>query len=287
MASLSPTRCVSWLALGVALATTAGAQIDLRCRLVHGQVLLHESIPVEVTIVNNMAEPLELQSPKARAALAFDVERAPGMFVQPTGVPVFTGVVAVAPMSEVKETVDILTSYNIRNTGPYSVSGRLTWGDRAFVAPKMFLDVLPGLEIDRAVAGVPGMPKAVRTYTLRTLNRDRMERLFLRIDDENEGQCYGVVSLGRVVRHYKPMMKVDGEGNVHVLHQAAPNQFFLHVVTPYGLVASQEQYTSEGGQMRLGQSVAGQLEVEGSGGTKVTGDSGAGGEAVEYEDLFK
>lgn len=287
MASLFPTRCVSWLALGVALATTAGAQIDLRCRLVNSQVLLHESVPVEVTIANNSAQTIEFQSSKANAALAFEVERVPGVFVLPTGAPIFTNVVTLAPMSSVKETVDLVASYQIRNTGPYSVNGRLTWGDRVFVASKMFFDVLPGLEIDRVVAGVPGMPKAVRTYSLRTLNRDRSERLFLRIDDENDGQCYGVVSLGGVVRHYKPAMKVDGEGNVHVLHQAAPSLFRLHVITPYGLIASQEQYTGEGGQMRLSRGSAGDFKVEGGGESSKAGDAGAGGEAVEFEDLFR
>lgn len=279
-------RGLVWLAV-LFCPLVSGAQLDLRCRLVHSQVLLFESILVDVTIVNNTGRPLTLGAPDAEAVLKFDVERSPGALSQPTGIPVWTGAVTVAPMGTLKQTLDILPAYPISSTGPYSLTGRLEWDDRVFISSRMFLDVLPGLEVARFVSSVPGMGKAVRTYTLRTLNRDRTERLFLRIDDEGEGRCYGVFSLGRVVRLQKPLMQADGEGNVHVLHQMGPSQFVMHVFTPYGLLVSQEQYTGDASQMRMDRKADHGVVVEGVTERSSEGDMGAGGETIEFNDLFR
>lgn len=229
---------------------SAHAQIEFRCRLVNTKVLQFESIPVEVTIGNNTSEPLTLGGARGSATLLFDVESSPGVLVQPTGALLVTNRLTVKHAETTKFTVDLLPSYNIRSTGPYTITGRLEWRDKVFVGSKMYLDVLPGLEIARMSAGVPGLPGVTRTYSLRTLNRDRTERVFLRITDDN-GQCYGVVDLGGIVRMYKPVLRVDEEGNIQVVHQNGPSSFIRHVITPYALVLEREAYTGDGSGIRL------------------------------------
>ena len=126
-----------------------------------------------------------------------------------------------------------------------------------------FLDVLPGLEIARLSAGVPAEPDATRLYTLRTLNRDRVEVMFLRIDDDDRGVCYGVFELGRIVRLYEPKLQVDETGNVHILHQSGPWQFTHSVFTPRGEPVLQEVYSGEGSAIGLKRGEGGQLAVDG------------------------
>ncbi len=281
------SRWPKWLVLLLVFPFAAGAQVDIRCRLAHTTVILYESIPMDVTIVNNTGQPLTFGVPEANAALMFDIERSPGALMMPTGASVWTGAVTVAPMGTLKQTVDLLPAYPILNTGPYSITARLEWSDRAFISSRMFLDVVPGFEVARETASVPGMGRAIRTYTLRTLNRDKTERLFLRIDDDDEGRCYGVFDLGRVVRMYKPNMEVDEEGDVHALHQAGPSFFVRHVFTPYGLLVSREQYSGDATQMRMSRQAGSGVVVEGIAQKLGGNEDGPGGETVEFEDLLR
>jgi hypothetical protein len=262
-------------------AVAARGQIDFRCRLVNTKVLQFESIPVEVTIGNNTGEPLVFGGAQGNATLLFDIESTPGMLAAPTGQPVLTNRVTVKPAETAKLLVDLLPAYGIRNTGPYSVTGRLEWRDKVFVGGKLYLDVLPGLEIARTAAGIPGMPGQTRTYSLRTLSRDRGERVFLRITDDND-QCYGVVDLGSIVRMYKPVLLVDEEGNIQVVHQNGPSSFVRNVVTPYGLVLNREAYTGDGSGIRLKGPGAENAPL-----SRPSGEEGesAGGEAVDFEEL--
>ncbi len=234
---------LSWLA-------AAQAQVEFRCRIVNSRVLQFESIPVEVMIANNSGRSLTLDARGGDARLLFDVESSPGVLVMPTGVPLVTNRITVRHAENTRFVVDLLPSYGISSTGPYSITARLELGDKVFVGAKMYVDVLPGLEIARLAGGVPGLAGSTRVYSLRTLNRDRSERVFLRIQDDS-GQCHGVLDLGRIVRVYQPVLHIDEEGNVQVLHQNGPGSFVRHVVTPYGRIVSQEAYTSDGGNLRL------------------------------------
>ena len=242
----------------------ASAQIELSCRLVNARVLQFEPVLVKMEISNRSFQPLRLSSSDANALLTFDVEQGPGMLVLSTETPLPAEQVTIAPGDTWKGTVNILPAYPLHSTGPYTVAARLDWNEKAFVSGKMFLDVLPGLEIQKVVSGVPGDSSVTRTYSLRTLSRDRKESLFLRIDDEEQEQCYGVLDLGTIVRMFTPVMSVDSIGNIHILHQAGPWQYSRHVFTPTGEPLSQETYVGEGGQVQMEQKPSGQVVVKGA-----------------------
>ena len=79
-----------------------------------------------------------------------------------------------------------------------------------------FIDVVPGFKLKDMMAGDPTMPTRVHQFTLLSLNRDRGDRLFLRIEDKKRSQLYGVYHLGRLVRITEPQMEMDGKGHLHV-----------------------------------------------------------------------
>ena len=258
----------------------ARAQIDFRCRLINSKVLQYESIPVEVIIANNTGRLLALGGDGSDVRLFFDIETTPGALVMPTGVPLLTNRVVIKPADTARLVVDLLPSYAIPGTGPCSITGRLEWRDLVFVSAKMYVDIVPGLEIARLAAGIPELPQSTRTYSLRTLNRDRGERVFLRITDE-AGRSYGVLDLGRIVRVYKPVMHVDEEGNLQIVHQNGPGSYVRHVITPYGRVVAQEAYTGDSGNLRLkGPAVSGPVQAP----AEADADS-VRGEAVGFEQL--
>lgn len=241
----------------------AAAQIDMRCRLENVRTVLFEPVVVNLDIINNTGDILDFSGAVPNAHLAFDVEQSPGIAVPPTGVPLFAQAVTIKPGDTFSGKVNLQATYRITDTGPYTVTTRVEWGGKVFISPKLFLDVLPGLEIAKLAAGIPEDPNAVRNYTLRTLNRDRCEVVFLRINDDEKGVCYGVFDLGTVVRMFEPKLQVDEVGSIHVLHQSGPWQFTHSVFTPYGDPVLQEVYSGDGSSIGLKRAEDGQLAVQG------------------------
>jgi hypothetical protein len=241
----------------------AAAQIDMQCRLENGRTLLFEQVVMKLDIINNTGDILDFSGAIPNAHLAFDIEQSPGVSVRPTGAPLFAQSVTVKSGDTFSGKVNLQDAYRITETGPYTITARVEWGGKVFVSPKLFLDVLPGLEIAKLVSGIPEDPNAMRTYTLRTLNRDRREVAFLRINDEDKGMCYGVFELGAIVRMFAPKLQVDEIGNVHVLHQSGPWQFTHSVFTPHGDPVAQEVYSGDGSTVALKRAEDGQLAVEG------------------------
>ena len=260
------------------VALPAAAQVDMQCRLENGRTVLFEPVVMSLDIVNNTGYVLDFSGAIPNAHLAFDVEQSPGVLVPPTGVPLFAQAVTIKPGDTFSGKVNLQATYKVTDTGPYTVTTRVEWGDKVFISPKLFLDVLPGLEIAKLVAGIPEDPSAVRSYTLRTLNRDRSEVVFLRINDDDKGVCYGVFGLGTIVRMFVPKLQADEVGNIHVLHQSGPWQFTHSVFTPHGDPILQEVYSAEGSTIDLKRAEDGQLTVEG-GQLYTPGEEGAPGEA--------
>jgi hypothetical protein len=272
-------RLVFTAAVCAIAALPAAAQIDMQCRLENGRTVLFEPIIVSLDIVNNTGDTLDFSGAIPNAHLAFDVEQSPGVEVSPTGVPLFSQPVTIKPGDTFSGKLNLQATYKITDTGPYTITTRVEWGGKLFISPKLFLDVLPGLEIAKLVSGIPEDPNAVRSYTLRTLNRDRCEVLFLRINDDDNGMCYGVFNLGTIVRMFQPKLQVDEVGNVHVLHQSGPWQFTHSVFTPQGAPVVQDVYSAEGSTIDLKRAEDGQLAVQG--GQRYTpGQEGTSAEAA-------
>ena len=255
------TRWMVALWLGVAAQPVLG-QIAVNGRLQSDRVLLFEPVAFTVRIGNQTGRPLHFGGPGADASLAFDVEQTPGIPLPLSGTPLLEGPL-VLPAGETRElTVDLLKSYPLRTTGPYSVRARVEWSDRAFLSPKEFLDVLPGLEVGRLLVGVPGSG-AMRAFSLRTLTRQRMELLFLRMDDDQTGACLGLSELGRVVRQFKPAMDSDAKGHVHILFQSSPWQFTHAEVNPDGIPVGVKDFAAHSSEVRLEKSADGAVTVRG------------------------
>ena len=245
-------------------AVPAAAQVDMQCRLENSRTVLFEPVILSVDVINNTGDILDFSGAIPNAHLAFDIEQSPGVVVPPSGVPLFAQGVTIRPGDTFSGKVNLQTAYKITDTGPYTITTRVEWGGKVFISPKLFLDVLPGLEIAKLSAGIPDDPNATRTYTLRTLNRDRTEVVFLRINDEDKGMCYGVFNLGRIVRMFEPKLQMDEVGNIHVLHQSGPWQFTHSAFTPRGDPVVQDVYSGEGSSIGLKRADGGQLAVEGA-----------------------
>jgi hypothetical protein len=243
----------------MALCTIAGAQVALDARLLHSRTMKYEPIGVKVRVENNLSDKLQLGSDDPKARLVFVVERGPGNPVSP--LPSAKRIhFKVPPHNTGTVEVDLQEIYDMRDTGPYTVRARVDWKGTSYSSPRMYLDVVPGLSIGEMTVEAGG---GFRKLTLRTLHRERKEYLFLVIENARAGICYGAFDLGRIVRVQKPMLTIDAEEQIHILHQSAPTHYTHTILTSEGEQIGRVLYGGDAGQVRLEGSPDGGVTVRG------------------------
>ncbi len=242
----------------------AAAQIELSCRLDHSRVVRHEPVVATVRIQNNTAQTLRVSDDPGDVRLRFMIERSPGRLADRRDAPVIAEPRVIPPRRSETVRVVLSDAYDLRSTGPYTIRARMDWAGSSFASPAAYLDVVPGYEVTRMAAAAAPDGDAYRAYRILTLNRDRGEHVFLRIDDPSAGMSYGVIYLGRIVRQFRPQLETDDEFNVHVLHQTGPARFAHHTFTPRGRLVQRTFYSGEGAGVRFEVTPDGGVQVHGA-----------------------
>ena len=238
----------------------AAAQIRLSLEVDPAVALQYELLQARLTILNNTGDPLTL-STNGNCRIRYVIR-------DQSGVPVSRVVpdamawhdVEIAPSLSAVVTNRLNELYHLGEPGSFVVEAEIEWNGLSFSPQRKYLDIVPGITIAELQAGVPG-GRGTRSYMLRSLNRNRQDRLFLRIDDPAGGLCYGVFDLGRHLRMEKPTLRVDGSGFLHILHQSGPYEHTYSVFTPNGDLDRHEVYSGEYKVVRLKTLTDGTVEV--------------------------
>jgi len=246
------------------LAGPTWAQVEVGLRVTPDRAVLHEPIMATVRVVNQTSETIVLRDDTPGQRLWLDIESGPGRTIRPITQAILGTPLEVPPRQSVSRQINITESYDIRVEGPYTVRARLDWNGEAYVSSRAFLDVAPGLEVARLVAAASDAPGDRRLYRLLTLNRDRGDHLFLRIDDQAAQICEAVIHLDRVIRVQPPRMQVDAFHQVHVLHQFGPGRYLHHIFTSSGQMVSRRVFTSEDPGVTLEYGEDGRVMVSGA-----------------------
>jgi hypothetical protein len=121
--------------------------------------------------------------------------------------------------------VDISRWFDLSEPGSYLVSALVTIAGQSFVSAPARCVVDNGLPLDRVTQGLAGSSAPPRTYSLRYLARAGSERLFLRVDEEDQSVNYGTFELGPLIRSVSPRLTVTLDGTVTVVHESGFNTF--------------------------------------------------------------
>lgn len=243
------------------LCARSQGQLVLNAKLVHPRVIQYEPIRVEVRVDNNSAQEIQVGADESGMRLLFEIEQVPGQLI-PTRADARMPTLTVPARKAATAEVNLAEIYDMRSTGPYTVRPKLEWGAKSYPGPKLYVDVIPGFEIGRLMEDVGG-GRGVRTFSLLTLSRDRGEYLFLKIEEEDQGLCYGVIDLGRIVRLHEPTLSFDQQAQVHVLHQSGPTQFAHTILTAYGDVVERQTFRTSGGKPSLERDREGGVVIRG------------------------
>ena len=253
-------------AVGAAFALFAGAaqaQMVVELRVPSSMFLEMEPAVVTVTIRNQSGDPFTLGGTNTVNRLYLDIERGTGERVRPTGENLIPEEITIPSRGYRQFQINMCEFYQLTRSGPHAVTARLNVGENRFISDRYLFDVVPGFEIRRIEARTRGNPPRTIVLLLKSLVRDREERLFLRIDEPKAELCLGVYNLGTLVRVFEPQMAIDAENRVHVLHQSAPQRFTHSVFELTGSPVSTTYYGGLVSDARLVSDEDGFVEVLG------------------------
>jgi len=237
------------------------AQVEINWALEHRRTVLMEPVMATVRIVNNTGIELDL-TPGGNARLGFDVED------QPTSIVPFTGqpLVREAPPIPSGEThdvvVNLLDAYRILYGQSYMLTPFIEVDGMRFFGKRASLEVQPGLELLKRSYGMPSLGTA-REVSLRLIHRDRIDHLFFRIDNSENGYCLGVYDLGSIIRFFTPRLELDAENIFHVLQQTTPDRFRYSSFGYDGMPLKIMYYSGQVGSMKMVRDEAGVVSVLG------------------------
>ncbi|MFH0909742.1 MAG: hypothetical protein V1929_13365 [bacterium] len=170
-------------------APAAPAQITVNCRIDPATAAQYEDVSSIITIGNNTGTELELFTTNALCDVVLEVRDQDNVDLTLTSAHFMARPVRLAASVSLTVTNNLLDFFDLRKVGSYKVYGKALWNGKAYISERAFLDIVPGMEIQRIEAGLPA--GGGRQYTLRTLNRDRFDRLLMRIDDDEGGSATG------------------------------------------------------------------------------------------------
>ena len=257
----TPRHFLSALLL-LLLPLPALAQIEMSWSLEHNRTLLMEPIRAEVTIANYTGVPLDFAPGTGNARLLFTVEDDPSSYVRSSGKPLLTEPFRVPDGESRTVTVDILQAYRVVRGQSYMLQPEVAFGGMRFSGRRLSLEVQPGLEILTRTYGIPSAGTA-RKASLRTINRDRADHLFFRLDDPSTGYCLCAADLGSLIRFFPPAIELDSAGIFHVLHQTQPDRFSHAMFTRNGEPRGVEVYLAASGAIHLVRTPEGAVTVQG------------------------
>lgn len=254
-----------WI-LGALLAGWAGAtpvwgQLEVKWSCGHRKLLLYESAPVVVTVVNHSGQAMNFGA-GGNAVLSFDIEDAAHVRIGATGRPVVTQTNAIVlDEGTLALEVDLFSAYRLVRSQQYRVIPRIEFGGTTFLGKARDMEIQPGMEVMRRDYGMPDSGEG-RTVLLRLLHREREARLFFRLDSR-DGYCLVAQDLGSFLRVVPPSLERDGGGRFHVLHQATPKQFAHTVFRADGRRESVTYYQGEPSVMKMTRGGDGVVVVSG------------------------
>jgi hypothetical protein len=236
------------------------AIFEVTCRIENTPAMVHEAVNAEVKITNRSGRILQVE-PGGPTRLRFIVERKPGYPLDIRKDARAYEPFEVAPGETRALSVNLKRYCDLVGTGPYTIRAMLQHQGRYYSSARVFLDIVPGFEIESLSAAAP--EGGVRKYILKSMARGRGQSLFIEIDDPVRNLCYGVFDLGRTLSTHPPQIETDRSGNVHVLHQSGPSRYTHSAFSANGRPLEHRYFTKGAGIPQLRTSAEGAMEVTG------------------------
>jgi len=206
---------------------TSRADLKLILKIAPESPIQFETVYAGVTVLNDNNEALMLDEIDRynKAHVSFIIERKRDEPIKKNDTKPLVSKLRVGPGEKHDFVVDLSSAYDLGAPGRYVIKAVLVDDKVTYESNPVVLDIVRGIEVASISKEVPGDSKRMRKYTLRYWSRNKNETLFLSVDEDEGKTNYGVFPLGFVIRNIKPVLTVDRDGRVIVIHQATRDYF--------------------------------------------------------------
>ena len=248
-------------------AEEAAAQVRVDIAFKRKLYVMYEPLIATVTINNLSGGPLLLQNSDHHRWFGFNIESADGRLIPPINADYALAAAAIGPGEKLTRSVNLTPLFPLHEFGLYRVKATVyvaAFG-RYFSSPPLAVEITDGRPIWQEVVGVPGTggEPDLRTITLLSHKLSRSTRLYVRIENREQGRVYATHQLGQFLTFGRPEVLLDVDNQIHILQNTMPKQFLYTHLGLGGEVLAQQAFSEAGSRPRLVKEAGGTVKVSG------------------------
>ncbi len=220
-------RSIFNVAVALALASTAFAQLTTRLALSKTQYLAGEPVIATVNITNHAGQELTFYGDGRMQWLTFILKDRNGEEVTPKGRAAFGKVTIRAGESMARE-VDLAQIFYLGEPGNYSATavvhmpGNIGEGSST---NRVLFNQSPGAPYWKQKVGIAGKKGQTREFRVINFSGDEKTQIYAQIIDGKTGLNVRTFMLGEVLSLRKPLVTVDRQQRMHVMYLASPTMW--------------------------------------------------------------
>lgn len=229
-------RSLKILAVALACAGAAQAQLATSLRLAKKQHLAGEPVIAVVTVTNHAGRELLFRSDGRFQWLDFVLKTTNGTAINPKGRKFF-GPMKIGAGQTLAREVDLSEHFQLTEPGNFTVSAIIhPPGETAEGSStnRVFFNQSPGRLYWSQKVGVTTGSGNTREYRILNFSGDTKSQLYAQIVDGRTGQFVRTFLLGDVLMLRKPLATVDRDQRMHVMFLATPTMWVHCVINTDG-----------------------------------------------------
>lgn len=242
---------IALMLAGLAITNAAPSGVNVEVALEQAQFLPGEDVTVAVRVTNLSGREIELGADSQW--LSFNVQGDGGYIVPRTGELPVTGKFTLQSAKVGTRRVNITPYFNFTRPGRYRVTATVNlpqWQQQVSSKATTFMILtgvhlanLPDLEFGvPPKAGETSQAPEIRKYVLEKATYSRELKLYLRITDSTGNRTLHILPIDRMVSFSTPEAQIDGNSDLHVLHQTGARAFNYSVINPDGEIVLRQTY---------------------------------------------
>jgi hypothetical protein len=260
-------RTLACLLLGMLLAGTARAQIQVELKFARTQYVAYEPVIANVQITNLAGRDIELRDDGGQQWFGFEITAAESRLLAPEN-RLSEPPLTIQAGQSVTRKINLTPLFPIHDLGAYHVRANVFFADlnKFFYSQRKVFHVGGARAIWERTVGVPdGTPGAggVRTFSLLSNRFPDHTKLYVRVEDKSTGAVYSTYPLGRVIAFDEPQVELDQLNQLHVLHCAAPRTWAYSRINLNGQLIAHSKFMETKTRPRLRRAADGAIAVRG------------------------
>lgn len=256
------------LAVLVATAVHAHAQLNIDLSIKRRLFIAHEPIIATVTITNLTGRDITLTDTPEMQWFAFQVLGANERIFPPRNPNYSLDPVEIKAGAQKRRTVNLSELYEIGEFGIYRIRASIFFADfkKFFSSRSSSIEITDGQLLWSQTAGIPdGQPGGggMRKFSLLVHQNGEYKMLYVRVEDRENGTVFCTQELGRMIEGQPPLAEFDLGNNLYVLQLIGQREYLLSKIGLNGAYLGGTRYTAPKSRPYFRKLPDGQLQIVG------------------------